>query len=66
MGKTVKCCICEEIPDKNTIGLNKKLYGKKTKKFFCIDCLSAHLDVSVDDLMAKIEDFKNQGCTLFE
>jgi len=50
---------------KNTVGLNKKFHGKKTTKYFCMNCLSAHLDISVENLLAMIEDFKRQGCALF-
>jgi len=64
--KPVKCCICEATLDKNTVGLNKKYHGRKITKYFCLNCLSAHLDISVEDLLVKIEDFKLQGCTLFE
>ncbi len=66
MAKQIKCCVCEACLGKNEIGLNKKLINKKAVKFFCLDCLTAHLDVSVEDLLAKIEDFKNEGCTLFD
>ena len=66
MKKLVKCCICEEVLNKNTIGLNKKFHGENIVNSFCMACLSAHLDISVEDLYAKIEDFKLQGCTLFE
>lgn len=65
MEKSVKCCLCESKLDKDTIGLNKKLFGKKLTKFFCMDCLAAHIDISVEDLYAKISEFKDQGCTLF-
>lgn len=60
-----KCCVCESKLDKNAIGLNKKLLGKNSSRFFCINCLSAHLDVSVEDLYTKIIEFKDQGCTMF-
>ena len=66
MEKLVKCYLCESNLDKNTIGLNKKFLGRKLTKFLCIDCLAAHIDISVEDLLAKIEEFKSQGCTLFE
>lgn len=66
MEKVIKCCICESELDKNTIGLNKKFHGRKVAKYFCMNCLSAHLDITVEDLQARIEDFKMQGCTLFE
>ena len=66
MEKAIKCCICESKLDKNTIGLNKKFYGRKVARYFCMNCLSAHLDMSVEDLLARIEDFRRQDCTLFE
>jgi len=65
MEKAIKCCVCENKLDKNTIGLNKKLLNRKLAKFFCIDCLSTHLDVPAEDLCAKIKEFKDQGCALF-
>ena len=66
MRKTTKCSICEVELNKNTVALNKKLLGEKVAKPFCMNCLSAHLDISVEDLLTKIEDFKMQGCTLFD
>ena len=66
MGKTKKCYLCEAKLDKDTIGLNKKLIDKSISRFLCIDCLAAHLDVSTEDLNAKISEFKDQGCVLFQ
>ena len=66
MEKAIKCCMCESKLDKNTVGLNKKFHGRKLTKHFCMSCLSVHLDISLEDLLAKIEDFKRQGCALFE
>ena len=65
MGKPIRCCLCENKLDKDAIGLNKKLLGEKLTKFLCIDCLAAHIDISVEDLYAKIRDFKDQDCALF-
>lgn len=56
-------CGCEV--DKNAVGLNKKLLGENVSKFFCLSCLAENLGVSVEDLIAKIEEFKAQGCKLF-
>lgn len=66
MAKRVKCCVCEAILNKNEIGLNKKLIGVHIRKNFCLNCLAVHLDATTDELLEKIEDFKNEGCTLFE
>lgn len=65
MEKVKKCYLCEAKLDKDAMGLNKKLLDKSLSRFLCINCLATHLDVSVEDLKAKISEFKNQGCTLF-
>ncbi len=61
------CISCGEYNlDKDTIGINKKLLGEKLDKFYCLDCLAGYLDTSVGDLIEKIEEFKEEGCKLFE
>ena len=61
-----KCYVCGKEPlSKNEIGLTKKLIDKKAKAFYCISCLAEELEVSEEELLAKIEDFKSEGCTLF-
>lgn len=52
--------------DKNTVGINKKLFGTDIINFYCIDCLAEYLDCTVEELLDKIEEFKEEGCTLFE
>ena len=65
--KTVNCVSCGmKNLDKNTIGINKKMLGEKITNFYCMDCLASYLDTSVDELLEKIEEFKEEGCTLFE
>ena len=51
---------------KDTVGINKKLLGKDIKSFYCLDCLAEFLDCTVEDLLDKIEEFKEEGCTLFK
>lgn len=51
---------------KDTIGINRKLLGEKIESFYCIECLAEYLGVIEQDLMDKIEEFKEQGCKLFE
>lgn len=50
----------------NEIGICLKLLGEKTEHFYCLDCLADYLDVTPQDILDKIEEFKDEGCTLFE
>lgn len=62
-----KCVACgTENIDKNTLGLNKKLLGTGIKNYYCMDCLADYLDVTVEELLDKIEEFKDEGCKLFD
>ncbi len=63
----IECVNCrKQNLEKDVIGINKKLLGKQIKTFYCMDCLADYLDVTVEDLLEKIEEFKEEGCTLFK
>lgn len=67
MTKRVDCYICgKENLTRNEIGLNKKLIGRDVKKFHCLQCLADYLELSVDELEVRIQEFKDAGCSLFE
>jgi hypothetical protein len=60
------CYVCgKENLSKNELGLNKKLLDKNIRRFYCLDCLADYLDVDSEILLEKVEEFKEQGCTLF-
>lgn len=62
-----KCYVCGKAPlSKDEIGLTKKLIAKNALNFYCIDCLADYLEVTVDELSAKLEEFKEEGCALFK
>ncbi len=61
-----KCKCCGDDIDKDCIALNKKLLDVSLKEFSCLQCLSDTFDCSVEDLQIKIEEFKEEGCTLFK
>lgn len=61
------CYVCGKDPlNKDEVGLTKKLIDKKAKQFYCIGCLAAYLEVTEEELINKIEEFKDEGCTLFK
>ena len=68
MAVIVKTCyVCGKNPlSKDEIGLTKKLIDKKSQIFYCLPCLADYLEATPDELLAKIEEFKEEGCTLFK
>ena len=63
--RKVECCECGRTLLKDEIALCKKLLGIDTEEFYCIDCLSEYLECTRTDLEIKIQEFKEQGCSLF-
>ncbi len=63
----ISCISCSKDDlNKDTIGINKKLLGENIISFYCMDCLADYLGTTVEDLFDKIEEFKDEGCTLFK
>lgn len=66
MRKKKEVCIdCGRQLMKDEIALNKKLISLDLREFRCLDCLGVSFGCEVEDLQIKIEEFKEQGCTLF-
>ena len=63
----IECVMCDvKNLDNDTIGINKKLLGKSIINFYCMNCLAESLSCTTQDLLDKIEEFKDEGCTLFK
>lgn len=61
-----KICIdCGKNLSKDEVALSQKMLGREITEFYCIDCLAEYLECDRDDLEVKIQEFKEQGCTLF-
>ena len=61
------CYVCGKEPlTKDEIGITKKQIDKKSQIFYCLACLAENLEVTEEELIAKIEEFKEEGCTLFK
>lgn len=62
-----KCYVCGKSPlTKNEVGLTKKLLDRNGNYCYCLSCLAEYLEVSEEELLDKIAEFKNEGCKLFE
>lgn len=67
MKKEEHCKFCGIlISDKDIIALNKKMLGRNIKEKLCLPCLADYLSCTEEDLLIKIEEFKEQGCGLFQ
>ncbi|MCD7799236.1 MAG: hypothetical protein LUG84_07540 [Akkermansiaceae bacterium] len=65
--KEFSCYVCGKAAlTRNEVGLTKKLINPKAVNFYCIDCLAEYLEVTTEELETKIEEFKDEGCTLFK
>lgn len=66
MTKAVKkCCACECTLKQDEIALSMKLLGRSIEEFYCLPCLAEYLDVNAGDLKIKVQELKEQGCSLF-
>ncbi len=62
----MSCAFCDKELSKGEIALTKKMLGRQGERVLCLECLADYLGCTEDDLKIKIEEFKDQGCTLFE
>lgn len=66
MRQNLGCKRCGARLKRDWIALNRKLIRRDLKSFLCLFCLADDFDCSTDDLILKIEEFKEQGCSLFK
>lgn len=61
-----ECFQCGKIISFDETALYRRLFGKGSEKFMCINCTAKYLNLPPELLEQKIEYFKSIGCTLFE
>ena len=59
------CCDCGKSVKKDEIALTQKLIDPDAVEFYCLTCMAEYIGCSEEDLHVKIQEFKEQGCTLF-
>lgn len=59
------CCDCGKTVKKDEIALAQKLIDIDTEDFYCLPCMAQYFGCEEEDLLIKIREFKEQGCTLF-
>lgn len=64
--KQQSCIACGKSKlTKDEIGINIKLLGEIIENFYCLDCLADYLGCNTQNIIDKIEEFKEDGCRLF-
>jgi predicted RNA-binding Zn-ribbon protein involved in translation (DUF1610 family) len=64
--KEGNCVTCGRELTSDEIGLSKKLINRGTTQFKCAACLAAYYQIRQERLRELIEQYRAQGCTLFE
>ena len=59
------CSECGKAIKKDEVALSKKLIDIDTEEFYCISCMAEYFGCEEEDLVIKIKEFKEQGCSLF-
>ena len=60
------CSECgKNVRQNDVLAMNMKYHGRNVTEFKCKKCLMNELDMSKEEWSKKVEDFKNQGCSLF-
>lgn len=66
MMETKTCPICGKMPlSRDEIGMTKKLIDKQAETFYCLPCLAKLIEADEAELVAKVREFKAEGCPLF-
>ena len=65
MKKRIVCIDCGKPLSKDEVALSLKLIDQDTEEFYCLSCMAENFGCSEEDLLVKIQEFKEQGCTLF-
>lgn len=62
-----ECCMtCGRPVSRDEMAMTRKLINRGAVQFLCIPCLARRFDASVQELMDRMQDFKDMGCTLFD
>lgn len=67
MANEVRCRFCGRLLTKGEKGLNRKILEGDIKGgiWRCLTCMAMYLECEEAELLAKIEEFKAEGCKLF-
>lgn len=60
-----RCKICNKELSEDEVAVTKKMINRGAVEYLCIACLASHFQVEKEDIVKRIEYYKEEGCTLF-
>lgn len=61
-----QCKTCGKALQPIEKALSRKLINRDGSRLYCLECLAEHFQTDRQTLLEKAEQFRLQGCTLFE
>ena len=58
-------CLCGSPLQLDVLSLNRKLLGEDSRKLYCLTCMADLFECAVEDVVSKLDAFKQEGCRLF-
>jgi hypothetical protein len=61
----ISSCPCGSPLQLDVLSLNRKLFGDHSQKLYCLRCMADLFECTVEDVVSKLDAFKQEGCRLF-
>ena len=58
-------CRCGSPLQLDVLSLNRKLLGEESAKRYCLPCMADLFECAFEDVVSKLDAFKQEGCRLF-
>ena len=59
-------CYCGSPLQLDVLSLNRKLLGDASSKRYCLACMADLFECAIEDVVSKLDAFKQEGCRLFQ
>lgn len=61
-----ECIVCCRPVTSDEMAMTRKLINRGATQFLCLPCLARRFDAAVEELLERMQAFKDMGCTLFD
>ena len=61
-----ECIVCCRPVTSDEMAMTRKLINRGATQFLCLPCLARRVDAAEEELLERMQAFKDMGCTLFD